>query len=72
MFDVQFFFELFPIMFKYLGVTVYVSLAALVLAFLIALEMAVTIEMRTPVLSQIAKVWKSVFRGTPLDRKSVV
>lgn len=66
MFDVQFFFELFPIMFKYLGVTVYVSLAALVLAFLIALGMAVSIEMRTPVLSQIAKVWKSIFRGTPL------
>lgn len=66
MFDVEFFFELFPIMFKYLGVTIYVSLAALVLAFLIALCMAVTIEMRTPVLSQISKVWKSIFRGTPL------
>lgn len=66
MFDVEFFIKLFPIMLKYVGVTVYVSLAGLVIAFLLALVISVSIELKVPVLSQISKVWKSIFRGTPL------
>lgn len=66
MFDFSFFINLFPIMFKYLGITVLVSFASLVLAFLIALGMTLSIDMRVPVLSPVSKVWKSIFRGTPL------
>ena len=53
-------------MFKYVGVTVYISLASLLLALLIALVLAVSIELKVPVLNGFSKAWKSIFRGTPL------
>lgn len=65
-FDLDFFMRLLPLMLKYLWVTIYVSIASLILAFILSLIIAVSIEMRIPVLSQVSKVWKSIFRGTPL------
>lgn len=66
MFDLQFFMDLLPIMLKYIWVTVYLSLISLILALVIALVISVSIELEVPLLSQICKVWKSIFRGTPL------
>lgn len=66
MFDFRFFLNLFPIMLKYIGITIYVSLSALAIALLIALVIAVSIERDIIVLSRVCKIWKSIFRGTPL------
>ncbi|MDL2233204.1 amino acid ABC transporter permease [Ruminococcaceae bacterium OttesenSCG-928-L11] len=66
MFDVQFFLSLLPTMLRYLGTTLWISVAALAIALLIALGMAMAVELRIPVLHQISVAWKSLFRGTPL------
>ena len=66
MFDFSFFWGLFPLMFRYLDVTLRISLAALVLALLIAMVIAAADYLQIPVLRRICAVWVSVFRGTPL------
>lgn len=53
-------------MLKYVWVTVYVSVLSLILALGFALVISVSIELEVPVLSRVSKVWKSIFRGTPL------
>lgn len=65
-FDVDFALNLLPLMFKYLQVTLSMSVIALVLALLIAVVIALLVQARVPVLSQLAKVYVSFFRGTPL------
>ena len=66
MFDLEFFLKLFPIMSKYIGVTLFISFCALVISLAIAVIIAVSVYMKVPVLSSFCSVWISIFRGTPL------
>ena len=66
LFDFSFFWNLFPIMFRYIDVTLGISLASLVLALLIAFVIATAYYLNVPVLRQICGAWVSLFRGTPL------
>lgn len=66
MFDSSFFFHLFPIMFRYIDVTLGISLAALLLALLIAVVIAAAYYLNIPILKQVCAAWVSLFRGTPL------
>ncbi len=66
MFDIEFFFKLFPIMSKYIGVTLFISVCALLISLVIAVIISVSVYMKIPVLEQFCSVWKSIFRGTPL------
>ena len=66
MFDSFFFFHLFPIMFRYIDVTLGISLAALLLALLIAVVIAAAYYLNIPGLKQVCAAWVSLFRGTPL------
>ena len=66
LFDFSFFWNLFPIMFRYIDVTLGISLASLVLALLIAFVIAAAYYLNVPVLRQICGGWVSLFRGTPL------
>ncbi len=66
MFDFSFFFGLFPIMFRYLDVTLGISVAALALSLLIALVIAAADYLKIPILRPFCKGWVSLFRGTPL------
>lgn len=66
MFDTSFFFHLFPIMFRYIGVTLGISLASLVLSLIIAIVIATAYYLNIPLLRGLCAVWVSVFRGTPL------
>lgn len=66
MFDIQFFLSILPIMFKYVRVTIFISVSALAVSLVLALFIALSIYLNFPVLSQIGIAWKSVFRGTPL------
>ena len=62
----SFFFRLFPIMFRYIDVTLGISLAALLLALLIAVVIAAAYYLNIPGLKQVCAAWVSLFRGTPL------
>ena len=53
MFDSSFFFHLFPIMFRYIDVTLGISLAALLLALLIAVVIAAAYYLNIPGLKQV-------------------
>lgn len=66
MFDIEFFLKLFPIMAKYIGVTVFISVCALVISLMIAVFISVSVYMKIPVLEKVCSAWKSIFRGTPL------
>ena len=66
MFDTSFFVGLFPIMFRYVDVTLGISLASLVLALAIAFIIAAAYYLEIPVLKSICHGWVSLFRGTPL------
>lgn len=66
MFDSSFFFHLFPIMFRYIDVTLGISLASLLLALLIAVVIAAAYYLNIPILRQVCAAWVSLFRGTPL------
>lgn len=66
MFDTSFFVGLFPIMFRYVDVTLGISLASLVLALVITFIIAAAYYLEIPVLKSICHGWVSLFRGTPL------
>lgn len=66
MFDIQFFLNLLPIMLKYVRITIFVSVCALLISLVLALIIALSIYLEIPVLKQIGIAWKSIFRGTPL------
>ena len=60
LFDFSFFWNLFPIMFRYIDVTLGISLASLVLALLIAFVIAAAYYLNVPVLRQICGGWVSL------------
>ena len=49
MFDLEFFLKLFPIMSKYIGVTLFISFCSLVISLAIAVIIAVSVYMKVPV-----------------------
>jgi L-cystine transport system permease protein len=66
LFDPQFFLSVFPELAKALPVTLKIAAVAMALALLIGLAVALARIYRVPVLSQLAAVYVSFARGTPL------
>ena len=64
--DIQYIIELFPILLKYLGVTMEMSLWGFFFALIIAVVLAVVRVFKLPVLHQFSSLFISFFRGTPL------
>lgn len=65
-FDLKFALNLFPLMIKYLKVTLSMSVLALFLALILAVFIALIVQTKIKILYPIAKVYVSFFRGTPL------
>lgn len=65
-FDFKFFISLFSSILKYSGVTLSLSILAIIIGFSLSIIIALTIHARIPVISQIFKLHISFFRGTPL------
>lgn len=65
-FDIDFFTQLIPIMFKYLPVTISISLYALAIGFVLGVVIATIVQMKVKILCPVVKLYVSFFRGTPL------
>lgn len=65
-FDFNYMLSLMPILFGYLGVTLNMALWGLLFSLIIAVFIALIRVYRIPVLNQLAQVYISFFRGTPL------
>lgn len=65
-FDFDFVIKLIPIMFKYSGVTLKLSVLAILCGLTLAFLIALTLYAKVPVLSRFFKLYISFFRGTPL------
>ncbi|CEP81845.1 amino acid ABC transporter permease [Paraclostridium sordellii] len=66
LFDIQFVFELIPIMVKYLAVTIKMSIIALIIGLFASIIIAIIIDANIKILKPICKIYISFFRGTPL------
>ena len=64
--DFQYIIELFPILIKYLGVTMEMALLGFFFALVMAVVIAVIRVFKLPLLHQLAGLFISFFRGTPL------
>ncbi|WP_435237522.1 amino acid ABC transporter permease [Psychromonas sp. PT13] len=64
--DFDYILNLFPILFKYLGVTMEMALLGFFFALIISVVIAVIRVFQLPVLHQLAGLFISFFRGTPL------
>ncbi|MBU5228258.1 amino acid ABC transporter permease [Clostridium senegalense] len=65
-FDLDFALNLIPLMLKYLMVTLKLSFLSLIFALILGVILAIIVDAKVPMLSFIAKVYVSFFRGTPL------
>lgn len=65
-FDIEFALKVFPIMLKYLKVTLALALGSIIIGLIIAFFIAITVYLKVPVLDCFFKVYISFFRGTPL------
>lgn len=65
-FNLNYMLELFPILFKYLGTTLQMALIGLVFALILAVILAVVRTFKVIGLDQLAMLFISFFRGTPL------
>lgn len=65
-FDVGFMLQLLPNMLKYAGVTLHLSVLAIVCGLVLAFIIAVTVHAQVPLLTGCFKLYVSFFRGTPL------
>lgn len=65
-FDIDYTLGIFPILFKYIDITISMALISGVIALVIAMIIAITKTFSIKVLSQIFNVYISFFRGTPL------
>ncbi|GAB6179736.1 amino acid ABC transporter permease [Desulfotomaculum defluvii] len=65
-FDLQFSLNLLPIMFKYIEVTLALSLASIAAGLILAFIITLIINARVPIMYRILKIYVSFFRGTPL------
>lgn len=64
-FDVQYMIELFPELFKYLPMTLYLTFVSMAIAIILGAIFAVILVNKVPVLTQLVQVVISFFRGTP-------
>ena len=64
--DFQYIIELLPILIKYLGVTMEMAFLGFFFALILALVMAIVRVFKLPVANQLASLFISFFRGTPL------
>lgn len=65
-FDLEFALRLFPMMLKYLKVTLMLSIGAMIFGIIIAVLISLILDYKVKILSPICKVYVSFFRGTPL------
>ncbi|PMN94450.1 amino acid ABC transporter permease [Enterovibrio norvegicus] len=65
-FDFDYMMALFPILFKYLGITLEMSLIGFVVALVLSLFLALVRVFKVNVLNTVVVVYISFFRGTPL------
>jgi len=65
-FNFEYMLNLFPILFRYLGTTMEMALWGLVFSLILAIGLAVVRTFKVPVLNQLALLFISFFRGTPL------
>ncbi|WP_459500185.1 amino acid ABC transporter permease [Bacillus sp. C1] len=65
-FDVAYFFESFPQLFKYVYITLGITVVSMVISFVIGIFLAIITKNKTKILYPIARVYISFFRGTPL------
>ena len=66
MFDIGYFFKIFPIIGSKLNITFELTLASTVFALIIGVIIAVIAYYKIPVLYQITRVYVSIMRGTPI------
>lgn len=66
MFDINYFFEIFPIIGRKLNVTFELTIASTVFALIIGVIIAVVAYYKIPVLYHLTRVYVSIMRGTPI------
>ncbi|EJQ68902.1 amino acid ABC transporter permease [Bacillus mycoides] len=65
-FDVTYFLESFPQLFKYVYITLGITVVSMIISFFIGIGLAIITKNKTKFLYPIARVYISFFRGTPL------
>ncbi|SIO22887.1 amino acid ABC transporter permease [Salinivibrio sp. ES.052] len=65
-FDFDYMASLFPLLLRYLGITMEMAILGLIFALALAVAIALIRVFRVPVLNGLAQVFISFFRGTPL------
>ncbi len=65
-FDVTYFLESFPQLFKYVYITLGITVVSMIISFVIGIGLAIITKNKTEFLYSIARVYISFFRGTPL------
>ena len=65
-FDIGFSLRLFPVMLKYLKVTLALSFGAAIFGLALAIIISIILDLEVKILTPIIKVYISFFRGTPL------
>lgn len=65
-FDIRFALKLMPLMLKYLGVTLYIAIIAIITGLVLAFCISLIIHAKIPIAQRFFKVYISFFRGTPL------
>lgn len=64
--DLFYVIEIIPELLKYLPITLYITLIAMFIAVIIGMILSIILVNKIPVLLQLAKVYISFFRGTPV------
>ncbi|WP_077602303.1 amino acid ABC transporter permease [Oceanobacillus sojae] len=64
-FNFKYMFEIIPELLTYVPVTLYIAIASMIIAIIIAIFLSLILVNRIPVLHQLALVYISFFRGTP-------
>lgn len=64
-FDFKYMFEIIPELLTYVPVTLYIAIASMIIAVIIAVFLSLILVNRIPVLHQLALIYISFFRGTP-------
>ncbi|GGP15298.1 amino acid ABC transporter permease [Oceanobacillus neutriphilus] len=64
-FDFKYMFEIIPELLTYVAVTLYIAIASMIIAVIIAIFLSLILVNRIPVLHQLALIYISFFRGTP-------
>ncbi|WP_087975012.1 amino acid ABC transporter permease [Oceanobacillus rekensis] len=65
-FDIGYMIEIFPELLKYIPITLYLAIVSMVFAVIIGVILSLILVNKVPVFYQLAKVFISFFRGTPV------